>query len=474
MADSQPAISDEGYVSSAELADAAAQYVAMLESEYGAEKRESLVTAAELRVRIAQESKGLKAARARLATLLLRGTEARDECDILRRENALDGSVLLELDQRTSSYLRVGQLDLASRSARLQTDLIYGAKRFEPQAGRAIAPRRIRITTPVLTIQKLRHDIEQFEYLRERNILGDEFCEVINHYEDLIRRLTPLGPEARMPLSPADEGKLGDKYSRLIHVRESPELPDVLSGSWNREAVESEYLNDSNGVAVVDDFLTAEALESVRSFCLESTIWFTNRYAHGRFGAFFREGFNSPLLLQIAREVAKAFPAIVGDRTLRQLWGFKYGEQLPGETVHADFAAVNLNIWITPESANRDAATGGLYIYDCKAPLTWSFDEYNRRPELIRGFLRHRGARSRYIPYKVNRAIFFNSNLFHGTAPLDFRAGYENRRINVSFLYGDRMEEADDLGSPRPSAAAQSSASRVGWRSASFARFRTG
>ena len=32
----------------------------------------------------------------------------------------------------------------------------------------------------------------------------------------------------------------------------------------------------------------------------------------------------------------------------------------------------------------------------------------------------------------------FNSDLYHETAPLDFHEGYENRRINVTMLYGRR------------------------------------
>ena len=49
--------------------------------------------------------------------------------------------------------------------------------------------------------------------------------------------------------------------------------------------------------------LSSEALESLRLFCLESTVWTGNRYAHGRLGAFFQDGFNCPLLLQIAEEL---------------------------------------------------------------------------------------------------------------------------------------------------------------------------
>jgi hypothetical protein len=222
-----------------------------------------------------------------LVTILLDATESGDACDVLQRENALDAFILLELDKRTSAHLQAGRLELASRSAALQVDITYGAKRYEPRTGEAIAPRRVRITTPVLTIQKLRHDIEQFEYLRGRGVLGDEFGGVISRYEDLVRRLTPLGPDARVQFNPTDDGNVGGTYNRLIHVYESAALPRVLSESWSRELVESEYLNEGNAVAVVDEFLTADALESLRNFCLESTLWFTNRYAHGRLGAFF-------------------------------------------------------------------------------------------------------------------------------------------------------------------------------------------
>ena len=42
------------------------------------------------------------------------------------------------------------------------------------------------------------------------------------------------------------------------------------------------------------------------------------------------------------------------------------------------------------------------------------------------------------IVYKGNRAVIFNSNLFHETDSYEFKEGYENRRINVTMLFGDR------------------------------------
>ncbi|MGH7256636.1 MAG: hypothetical protein ACREI3_12775, partial [Nitrospirales bacterium] len=60
-----------------------------------------------------------------------------------------------------------------------------------------------------------------------------------------------------------------------------------------------------------------------------------------------------------------------------------------------------------------------------------------KEPE-IRAFLTREGAQAVTIPYRANRAVIFNSDLFHETDRLRFREGYENRRINITLLYGQR------------------------------------
>lgn len=77
-------------------------------------------------------------------------------------------------------------------------------------------------------------------------------------------------------------------------------------------------------------------------------------------------------------------------------------------------------------------------IYDVQAPPDWDFETYNRHGDRIVAFLEESGARPAIIPYRCNRAIIFNSDLFHATAPLAFRTGYVNQRVNVTLLYGER------------------------------------
>jgi hypothetical protein len=242
-------------------------------------------------------------------------------------------------------------------------------------------------------------------------------------------------------------------------------------GSWNPQVVEQQYLDKALGLVVIDDFLSTDVLKALRLFCLESTVWFANRYGHGRLGAFFNDGFNNALLLQIAEGLRDALPRVIVDRyPLRQLWAFKNGEYLPeGSTTHADFAAVNLNFWITPDDANLDPTSGGLIVYDVDAPPSWDFAMYNGRQDLIQDYLREQNARAVVIPYRANRAILFNSDLFHASAGLRFRAGYENRRVNITMLYGDRENDVHHAHLSRR-ADPLTSASRGAWRSAAFGR----
>ena len=74
------------------------------------------------------------------------------------------------------------------------------------------------------------------------------------------------------------------------------------------------------------------------------------------------------------------------------------------------------------------------------APREWRFEDYNLQESALRAEVKRRDAPFRDIPYKCNRAAIFDSSLIHETIPLRFQDGYENRRINVTMLFGERAE----------------------------------
>jgi hypothetical protein len=77
-----------------------------------------------------------------------------------------------------------------------------------------------------------------------------------------------------------------------------------------------------------------------------------------------------------------------------------------------------------------------MAAWDKAAPLDWDFDKYNGDVEAARVFLTQSGAKSITVPYRANRAVVFDSDLFHETDTISFADGYENRRINLALLMG--------------------------------------
>jgi Tfp pilus assembly protein PilF len=229
-----------------------------------------------------------------------------------------------------------------------------------------------------------------------------------------------------------------------FHLEEGARVPGrAVNPDSSGGEIAARWQTSSPQVAVIDNLLTDEALEKLRQFCWRSTVW-QKAYPNGYLGAMPEHGFACPLLAQIADELRSTYPAIVGEHPLLRWWGFKYDSRLKGINVHADFAAVNVNFWITPDEANLDPERGGLVIWDKPAPLEWTFAQYNSpgAGQAIRQLLAESGAHSVTVPYRANRAVIFDSDLFHETDQIAFKEGYLNRRINITMLYGRRESAA--------------------------------
>ena len=79
-------------------------------------------------------------------------------------------------------------------------------------------------------------------------------------------------------------------------------------------------------------------------------------------------------------------------------------------------------------------------LHEATAPIDWNFRKFNSDSAAMDEFLSQADAEVRRVPYRRNRAVLFDSDLFHRTDDLDFAPGYENRRINVTMLFGERRD----------------------------------
>jgi tetratricopeptide (TPR) repeat protein len=229
-----------------------------------------------------------------------------------------------------------------------------------------------------------------------------------------------------------------DSTAAIFHLEDGARVPGrAVNPDSSGGEIAARWQDGSSQIAVIDNFLSPEALDRLRKFCWGSTIWH-RAYSLGYLGTVPELGFACPLLAQITDELRSTYPEILGDELLTRCWAFKYDSRLSGIGMHADFAAVNINFWITPDDANLDPESGGLVIWDKPAPMDWSFEQFNNPGEAVRDFLAKSGAKSVTVPHRANRAVVFNSDLFHKTDKIVFKEGYLNRRINITMLFGTR------------------------------------
>ncbi len=284
---------------------------------------------------------------------------------------------------------------------------------------------------------RLLHDLEQTAYMIARGIAVDGLREAHTALAAAYERLpgTPTGKSFALNDAEITAIAAGRKLSIRHPV---PKLSgSALNPDKDWAAIEEAYFGQSTELVVIDEFLSGEALTQLRDFSLLSTIW-RREYENQYIGAFAQQGFVGPLHLQIAEELQQKMPRIFAQHRLHQLWGFKYASTraAKGIGVHADFARVNLNFWITPDDANLDPQSGGMVVYDVPAPKTWGFKEYNVDQKRIYAFLKKNRATAQTVPHRCNRAVLFNSTLFHETDTIRFKEGYENRRVNMTYLFG--------------------------------------
>ncbi|MDX1921656.1 MAG: tetratricopeptide repeat protein [Alphaproteobacteria bacterium] len=212
----------------------------------------------------------------------------------------------------------------------------------------------------------------------------------------------------------------------------------ALNPNLKWQSIMQQWIENSPRIVVIDNFLTRDALHSLQKFAWGSTIW-QRVYKNGYLGALPEHGIGSPLLAQIIDELKTSLSLLLGDMSLLQFWAFKYDSTMKGIGLHADFATININFWVTPDEANKDPQRGGMIIWDKPTPADWDFKTYNQNEDAAREFLTRNNATPTIIPYQANRAVLFDSRLFHETDIILFQEGYINRRIGFTLLFGKKI-----------------------------------
>lgn len=326
------------------------------------------------------------------------------------------------------AYRRHGRL-LRGRPASQAAD--------DPLPGLPVDP--VRPVSRITCRHRLEHDRDQMARLRRLGLLPDALADEPEAYQRLLDGLSDEERSAvSFTLSDARLAEIERSYNRFVHIEPSRwDGGPALSGAVDWPAMEMAFLDGDPRAVTIDGVLSPPALAALRRVCRNSTFWHQIKGA-GYLGAYFREGFNDPLIVRIAEELKDRMPRVLGGLPVKVIWAYSYDQSMVGINPHADFAAVNMNFWITEDEANLDPDTGGLLVYRKAAPPEWDFRTYNSASAgFIHDYLGDRRADVIRIPHRANRAVLFDSRLIHETDVFRFRPGFENRRINITMLFGD-------------------------------------
>lgn len=282
---------------------------------------------------------------------------------------------------------------------------------------------------------KLLHDAAQLDHMAAQGVPAlarhagapAAFRAAADHLQD-----DATHPMTAVPPAP----ELAALYNRLLHLEVAAEVPGgALNGDLDWAAIEARFLAVAPGHVTFDDFLNAEALARLQRFCLLSMIWYQLDFP-SEVGASMANGFATPLLFQIAANLRERMPRVFGPHQLTSCWAYRYLADGSGLDLHIDAATVSLNFWVTPDSANKDPARGGLELWNRAGPADFFSRPLEEKVAILRRITEEPGARAERVAYRCNRAIVFRSTSIHRTDAFSFHTDFASRRTNVTFLFG--------------------------------------
>lgn len=361
------------------------------------------------------------------------------------------GNVYAELnlpDKALDSYRKSIERDSLyhqaySNSAKLYLELndYYSARDYFIQAYNIRRNKNILSESklPIYTGKhKIIHEIEQLDYLIGKKLISQEYQVYRDNYQSLLENISDK-KDKLFYLTDNQSSLIRDIYGTNYYMEsEEKTFPELISPK-DYLKIEKEYYNQEPFYVVIDNFLNAGVLEYIKELCLNSAIWHGDKREWGYLSSYLDDGLHFNIIFDLSRELAKKLPQIFSNHPLLNAWAFKYLYNCQGVLTHADEAIVNLNFWISPDTANLEPQSGGLILYDKAAPSEWDFLEYNVQTNKIDQYLRLNKAKKIIIPYKQNRAVIFNSKLFHASDRFIFKEGYENHRINITLLFGKAL-----------------------------------
>lgn len=226
---------------------------------------------------------------------------------------------------------------------------------------------------------------------------------------------------------------------------------DVVNGHGRVQhfAVAERALRE-NGVAVLDDFLTPDALVLARELFADSTVWYGASAGGAVLKAQLKDGLHADLSLQLARELRELWlSSTLGRQPLLDVLAYKMEASAgsSGLAPHCEDGVIAMYVWVVDDLANT-GGKNGLRVYNISVPADFTFKEAHGTDgsqSAVTNLLITRFASSVHVPYRANRAVFWHAPRVCKTEwdPSRWSKDYVHRRVEWVFRFGKSQVRGD-------------------------------
>jgi hypothetical protein len=188
-------------------------------------------------------------------------------------------------------------------------------------------------------------------------------------------------------------------------------------------------------INIWDNFFTDECLKILR-----------HRVLYGKHVDYQYDGYTAVDYFKnedyLSELIAKELCSKIKLPPFQRAWSFVYNHKTKGVKLHCDPSLINLNVWVSTDKAIKNKSKNGLNIYKIKPPQHWTRADWSGDRNRINSleYIKSKKIKPIKVPYKSNRAIFFDGAYFHNSNGVSMKKGFENKRISYTMLFGSQLE----------------------------------
>ncbi len=266
---------------------------------------------------------------------------------------------------------------------------------------------------------------EQIDYLIGANKLPESYTEELDRYRAVISELKDSAEtRSTVTLSENQRRRLGRSFGRILHLGPLAAIPaGTLNHRVDADALRESFDRQDLPVAVVDEFLSEQAVQQLTAYCLESMIWFRPA-ENGLIRATLEDGFSSSLMLQLVEELRTRFPDVLGTCHLTGLEGRIFASHAYDLMTDDGDSSITLIVWLSPDEANMEPGRGGLQVQLRRDRPTASEADAADEDDFS-------APAPQVVAHRFNRAVFIEGSVSYRPDDCRFRPGLRSRRLEI-------------------------------------------